>query len=322
MRNNRGEQLFKKIVDILLLPVILIGAIIMKIYRTPSPSSLPYSTWLLKKFAVFPIIDHYYEPQFKFSAIERSGIQARSLSNVGFNLDDQEAFLGKLNFTEECVGLEQEIRLKYASNFQINNQSFESGDIEILYQFLRFQKPKRVIEIGGGVSSLIIQLALDKNKNDVPMSSHIVIEPYVKPWISGLKGIQIIEKKVEDIDLSYVDDLEKGDLLFIDSSHMVRPQGDVLKEYLEILPSLKKGVFIHIHDVFTPKLPPLLWLEERMRFWNEQYLVEAILANSSRYKVVLGLNFLKHSNFNLLHSKSPFLSVEREPGSLYLEVVE
>ena len=79
------------------------------------------------------------------------------------------------------------------------------------------------------------------------------------PWLKDI-GVELIRKKVENIDLDFFQKLEENDILFIDSSHIIRPQGDVLYEFLEILPSLKKGVYIHIHDIFTPRDYPNHWL--------------------------------------------------------------
>ena len=85
---------------------------------------------------------------------------------------------------------------------------------------------------------------------------------------------------------------------FLDSSHIIRPDGDVVKFYLEILPNLKSGVIIHIHDIFTPKNYLANWTFDKVRLWNEQYLLEGILANSKRYEILLSLNYLKNNYYN------------------------
>jgi hypothetical protein len=101
---------------------------------------------------------------------------------------------------------------------------------------------------------------------------------------------------------------------------MVRPQGDVLKEYLEIFPQLKPGVYVHIHDIFTPKDYPRAWVVDDVRFWNEQYMLEALLTNTHRYEVVAALNFLKHHYPGPLSQVCPYLSADSEPGSFYFRV--
>lgn len=101
---------------------------------------------------------------------------------------------------------------------------------------------------------------------------------------------------------------------------MIRPQGDVLAEYLEILPQLRSGVYVHVHDIFTPKDYPREWLTKEVKFWNEQYLLEVLLANSTRYKIVGALNHLHHHHYDSIKRVSPYLTPEREPGSMYFYV--
>jgi hypothetical protein len=101
---------------------------------------------------------------------------------------------------------------------------------------------------------------------------------------------------------------------------MIRPQGDVLAEYLEILPTLSSGVFVHVHDIFTPRdyLPE--WIDTDVKFWNEQYLLEALLANSHRYKIVAALNFLSNNHSQEMKRVCPYLTDDRQPGSFYFVV--
>jgi len=109
------------------------------------------------------------------------------------------------------------------------------------------------------------------------------------PWLKDI-GVELIREKVENIELDFFQQLEENDILFIDSSHIIRAQGDVLYEFLEILPSLKIGVFIHIHDIFKPRDYPNHWLLDKHLLWNEQYLLEAFLSNNSDFKIIGSLN--------------------------------
>jgi hypothetical protein len=138
------------------------------------------------------------------------------------------------------------------------------------------------------------------------------------PWLEQLP-LTVVRKKVEDINLQFFSDLDKNDILFIDSSHIIRPQGDVLFEFLEILPSLKKGVIVHIHDIFTPKNYLKQWLEKEVRFYNEQYLLEAFLTHNSQWKIIGALNYLHHNYFENLKAIAPSVTSEREPGSFYIQ---
>jgi hypothetical protein len=162
--------------------------------------------------------------------------------------------------------------------------------------------------------------AIKKNKNIDKINTKITcVEPYENIWLNRL-DIKILRKKIEDIDKNYYLKLKSGDILFIDSSHMIKPQGDVLKIFFEIIPKLKKGVIIHIHDIFTPKDYPEKWLITENKFWNEQYLVEALMMNKNKYEIYLMLNYLKNNAYKELKKKCPYLKKNSEPGSLYLIV--
>jgi len=133
----------------------------------------------------------------------------------------------------------------------MDNGALESGDAEFFYSMLRFLKPRRLIEIGSGNSTKIARNGLLQNALETREScDHFCIEPYENPWLEQL-GIKIIREPVEMVGLDVFQGLEAGDMLFIDSTHMVRPQGEVLFEYLQLLPSLASGVYVHVHDIFS-----------------------------------------------------------------------
>ena len=114
--------------------------------------------------------------------------------------------------------------------------------------------------------------------------------------------------------------MRENDILFIDSSHIIRPQGDVLFEIQHILPELNPGVLIHVHDIFTPKDYLSEWVFNDRRLWNEQYLLESFLSCNSQFEIIGALNYLKHHHWDLLASKLPVLKKEshREPGSFWI----
>lgn len=131
------------------------------------------------------------------------------------------------------------------------------------------------------------QKAIFKNKkiNSNYECEHICIEPYEMPWLEKL-DVKVIRDKVENLDVSFFKSLNKNDILFIDSSHIIKPQGDVLFEYFEILPVLNKGVIVHIHDIFSPRNYLKEWVLETHMFWNEQYLLEAFLNSNKNWRIV------------------------------------
>lgn len=133
---------------------------------------------------------------------------------------------------------------------------------------------------------------------------HVCIEPFEMPWLEKV-GVLVIRKKVEDIEVPFFSELEENDILFIDSSHVIRPEGDVLYEYLELLPTLNKGVIVHIHDIFSPKNYMAEWLIKEVRFWNEQYLLEALLTHNKAWKIIGSLNYLHHNYYDKVKSVCP-----------------
>jgi Methyltransferase domain len=290
-------------------------------YRNIGSAQLPQTTRVLKKIGLFPIRKHYYEPLFDESLLTRPLSEDRVLPGIDLNTSGQLNFLRELDYSSELSAMELNKKSNDPKAFYINNGNFESGDAEFLYQFIRTVKPNKIVEIGSGHSTKIARLALLQNHAESgAKATHTCIEPYEMKWLEKLEEISVIRKRVEDCSLDWSTQLAAGDLLFVDSSHMIRPQGDVLTEYLEIFPQLASGVYIHIHDIFTPKDYKHSWIAEEVRFWNEQYLLEALLSNTDRYEVVAALNYLKHHNYEDLKSVCPYLTPERDPGSFYIRV--
>ncbi|MEO6300143.1 MAG: class I SAM-dependent methyltransferase, partial [Paracoccaceae bacterium] len=264
---------------------------------------------------------HYYEPLFNDALLWVNPPAPRSLPGVDLNIDAQINFLKELNFSGEFKKYYEENSKAAANRFDIENGSFESGDAEFLYSFVRKVRPKKVIEIGCGSSTKLISSAISHNKiMDSVIGRHICIEPYEQKWLDDYPSIEIKREKVEECKIDWVNELEAGDLLFIDSSHMIRPQGDVLYEYLELIPRLRSGVYVHVHDIFTPRDYSKKWISEDVRFWNEQYLLEALISNGGRYEVIAALNYLKHERYDDLKAVCPYLTESREPGSFYFRI--
>ncbi len=98
--------------------------------------------------------------------------------------------------------------------------------------------------------------------------------------------LQLIRQKVQHTPLSTFCALSENDILFIDSSHVLKTGGDVAYEYLEILPRLRKGVIVHAHDIFLPAEYPKERLFKESKFYNEQYLIQAFLAFNNSFEVL------------------------------------
>ena len=281
---------------------------------------MPYCKNVLMHVGVFPITNHYYEPQFDNRKSDPAFSEDRRLTGINWNIEGQLEMLEKFCFSSELEDIPQE--KQDTLGFYLNNGAFESGDAEYWYQIIRTIKPNRIFEVGSGNSTLMAINAINKNQEEDPtyQCEHVCIEPYEMPWLEK-SGVSVVRKKVEDLEVSFFSQLQEGDILFIDSSHIIRPQGDVLFEYLELLPSLNTGVIVHVHDIFSPKNYPNQWLQNEVKFWNEQYLLEAFLSHNDSWQIVGALNYLRHNHFERLKSVAPSLSSEREPGSFYLQKI-
>ena len=314
-------QKFHGPIDVIFSFLIIPAAYFLLLYRRIGSGALPKTTLRLKNIGVFPIRNHYYEPLFDDRLISVPLNKERLLPGIDFDIPSQLALLNKFSYSNELISLSLDKPSTGAESFCINNDSFESGDAEFLYQLIRHFKPAKVLEIGSGQSTKITRIALQKNQSETNVTyKHICIEPYEQPWLENLNGITLIRDLIEDCKLDWSKELIAGDLLFVDSSHVIRPQGDVLKEYLEIFPQLNPGVIIHVHDIFTPRDYLKSWVVDEVKFWNEQYLLEALLSNTDRYEIVAALNLLKHDHYNELKEVCPYLSENREPGSFYIRV--
>ena len=267
---------------------------------------------------VFPIRDHYYEPQFDHRDPRLPFSVDRKLTGIDWNVEGQMENLASFEFADELTDIPTE--RSETRNFHFNNYSFESGDAEYWYQLIRCKRPARIIEVGSGYSTLMAIKATRQNQLDNPdyQCSHVCIEPFEMPWLETA-GVKVLRKKVEEVGLSFFAKLDENDILFIDSSHIIRPDGDVLFEYLELLPTLNKGVIVHIHDIFSPRNYPAEWLQNEVKFWNEQYLLEAFLSHNSSWQVFGALNYLHHHHYDGLRRVAPYLTPDREPGSFYIQ---
>jgi hypothetical protein len=143
------------------------------------------------------------------------------------------------------------------------------------------------------------------------------------PWLEKT-GARVIRELVEDMKPETFKVLGENDMLFIDSSHMVRPQGDVLYEFLEILPVLQKGVIIHVHDIYSPKDYPAKLLVDDVMFWNEQYILEAFLSCNQEFEIIGALNYLKSHYAKEMYAKLPVLEKmpDQVPGSFWMKKIK
>lgn len=302
-------------------PFTFLSALWLKFIRKAGIGRLSDS--ILMRVGILPVADHYYEPLINPRKHLSTPLNhERILPGIDMNVNEQLALLASFKYEKELKAFphEKTDRLEYF----YNNESFLSGDSEYLYNMVRHFKPRKIVEIGSGLSTLMAQNALNANRiEDTNYTCrHICIEPYEIPWLEILP-IEVVRKKVEEINRSEFDELQPNDILFIDSSHIIRPQGDVLFEYLYLLPIIPSGVLVHVHDIFTPRDYLDRWIIKEHRLWNEQYLLEAFLTYNNAFKVIGAVNFLTHNHRALISKKCPILAQQpyREPGSFWMRKI-
>ena len=310
---------YKIIFDLSGIIIFGLSAFNLKMYKLLGVKNLKYSTKLIKFIGIFPIRDHYYEPQFKNEYL-RSKIK-KPIKNLRIFNENKinNNFFKKFKFSKELVDLKLN-QTNELTLFNMNNPFFSNGDADFLYQFIRHTKPKNIIEIGSGYSTLISYEAVLKNKQEKKNCSITCIDPGDIKIIRNL-NIKRLKKKVEECDESFFKSLKKNDLLLIDSTHIIKPFGDVLKIYQEIIPSLNKGVNICIHDIFIPYSYPSDWIIDHNLFWNEQYLLEVLLMKTETYKIEAPLFYMSKKYFSKLKKVCPYLKKNSKPSSFYLKKI-
>lgn len=176
--------------------------------------------------------------------------------------------------------------------YYYKNDQYPVLDAEFLHTALCHFRPRVMIEVGSGFSSLIVaETNCRLLDNGIDFTC---IEPYPRQFlIDGVEGItRLIREKVEDTDLPFFDRLNAGDILFIDSSHISKVGSDVNYLFFDVLPRVKPGVLIHIHDIFLPDEYPKQWMIDQGRNWNEQYLLRAFLEYNGNFEVVWAAHFI------------------------------
>jgi methyltransferase family protein len=253
---------------------------------------------------------HFYSPIPSLPEIRRSAARvfdASSPTVPGIDLNESAqltllAELGKyyaeLPFPEQRQG---------TTRYFLHNPAFAYCDGIIYYCMLRRLRPRRVIEVGSGYSSCLL---LDTNELSLGRGvACTFIEPYPQLLHSLIRDedrqqIAVIATNVQDVDPSVFDDLAPGDILFIDSSHVSKTNSDVNYLFFDILPRLRSGVYVHVHDVFYPFQYPSEWVYQG-RGWNEAYLTRAFLQYNRGFEIQLFNSFLERFHRDRLERAMP-----------------
>lgn len=208
-----------------------------------------------------------------------------------------------------------------AHGFSVENPAFGALDAEVLYALLRALRPRRVLEIGAGWSSLVIADANAANTADGAPFEHVCADPHPSPLLERIAGsATVMAVPSRAIPAERFAALAAGDVLFIDTTHAVRPGGDVVHLLLEVLPGLPTGVVVHVHDFYRPFEYPRLILGHFGRVWQEHHLLQALLVGNDRLTVLLAHHALLRAHGDRVRAAVPSLRGGEEPSSLWLRV--
>ncbi|RQV98982.1 class I SAM-dependent methyltransferase, partial [bacterium] len=251
---------------------------------------------------------HYYSPLPHTTEIPQWNWQTRFEQGVDFNVQSQLRLISLLHdYAKEMTDIRSEYDENLPNEFYWNNPAFGAMDAVIYYSMIRHFKPKRVLEVGGGYSSLVALKARRANIETIVD----VIEPYPLDFLkSASQGLnRLIKLPVQEVPMIEFECLAANDILFIDSTHISKSGSDVNWIILNILPRLKPGVIIHFHDITLPWDYPREWVQQKRIFYNEQFLLLALLINNPAFEILLSNYLLGAEHSDELQKAFPFLSI-------------
>lgn len=292
-----------------------------------------------QKFGLNILPKHFYSniPDIQYLKETSFWLTRSSMAGVEMNILDEQ-----INFLKECCSVETSNQLisKNIHKRAIAENGEDGGygpiEAEFLHCFIKKIKPARVIQVGCGVSTSVMLTAADEISHPLQITC---IEPYPSKFLKDKKRIgkiTLISKKAQEVQQNVFTKLEEGDLLFIDSTHTVKPGSEVNYLILEILPRLKKNVYIHFHDIYFPYDYGRNILTKDIFFWLESTLLQAFLTGNRKFKIILCQSILHYEKSDemkqILPSYIPqdnhFGLAKGEtkgkhfPASLYLKVME
>jgi Methyltransferase domain len=252
---------------------------------------------LSERLGVHVLPKNFYTPIQDFHWLENNKeawIERARLNGIAWNLDDQLEWL-----TEICRPYYHEV-----AGLQFYDESsacewgpgFGAIESQVLHSFIRSKAPARIVEVGSGQSTVCMLNASKINVKDGRSATHITcIDPYPRKSLQGVDNITVMKQTCQAAPRTVFSQLRFGDLLFIDSSHAVKVGSDVIRIYLDIIPSLPAGVFIHIHDINLPYLYSRSTLSAYFHTNSQETaLLAALLTNNKRLSLLTSLSALHY----------------------------
>jgi hypothetical protein len=263
---------------------------------------------------------HFYSPivdqQFVSARKDAIYSQAPTLSDIDINNDKQLSFLSDI--INACDRFQFSEQKTEPYRYYYENNAFGCGDALIYATMLFKYRPKRIVEVGSGFTSALVLDVIDQIEGYDP--EILFIDPYpqlAKEIANSSKGtrINITEAFIQDINPSTFDNLESGDFYFMDTTHIVKTGSDVLYHIEKVLPRLKSGVILHMHDIFFPFEYPPTWVFDMKLSWNELYYLRAFMAHNHDYEIMYFADYMRKIHAHKVLSVSPLF--EKNGGASF-----
>ena len=274
-------------------------------------------------FLAFSPPGHFYSPVPDLADIEA---QAERLFDVNRELPGIDLRAGEqLELFKTLAALAREAPLEASSQaslgtssrFRLDNPNYGVGDASILQAMLRHLRPARYLEVGSGYTTA---LALDTNDRYLGgVMAVTAVEPYpdlVRGVTRRGDRVEVLAEPVQSVPIERFLSLGAGDVLFVDSSHVLKTGSDVQHLYTNVLPVLAPGVYVHLHDIFWPFEYLRHWVEAG-RAWNEAYLLHAFLLFNDAFEIVLWNHYLALVHRGVVEAELPQM-LETPGGAIWL----
>jgi predicted O-methyltransferase YrrM len=209
------------------------------------------------------------------------------LRGIHFDLDEQLAWISDHVAAAMREFSPPEHSTGRRGEYTLDNDSYGRVGADLLHGVVRGLRPRRIVELGSGQSTLIMAAAAARNAAEGVQTDLRTFDPFASVAFAGLPGLSALEHvRAQDVGLEVFAKLQAGDVLFVDTTHTVKLGSDVNHIVLDVLPALAPGVLVHVHDIFLPYEYPRKWAEESGLHWAEQYLLQAYLSGNRDYEIL------------------------------------
>lgn len=245
--------------------------------------------------------------------------EPQEMPGIAWDLDGQVAFMER-----ELGDLMAEFKTPLnppgdEAGFYLRNPNFPGLDAEVAYAMVRRFRPSTVVELGAGYSTLVIAAAAERVRLDGSAVVHEVYDPFPSPILARVSDrIELHDVPATDVDVERFAAMKSRDILFIDTTHTVKPGGDVIHLILGALPLVRPGVIVHVHDFYRPFEYPYAIMDVFGSYWQEHHLVQAFLVLNPEFEILCGNHALWRLRADRVRDLLPQLDEHASPSSLWL----